>query len=40
MLLENNISDPAEFVKTFGVTLDPYTERIPSLCPRLYELAA
>jgi len=40
MLLEDNVCDPEVFVKTFGVTLDPYEERIPSLCPRIYELAA
>lgn len=40
MLLEDNICDTTAFTSTFGVTLDPYAENIPSLCPKLYELAA
>jgi NADH dehydrogenase len=40
MLLEDNVCDAEAFTTTFGVTLDPYAEQIPSLCPRLYELAA
>ncbi|HET6348450.1 MAG TPA: NAD(P)H-binding protein [Candidatus Krumholzibacteria bacterium] len=39
MLLEDNTCDPAEFVKTFGVTLETYEDKIPSLCPHIYELA-
>ena len=40
MLLENNICDSTDFVKTFGVTLDAYEAHIPELCPHIYELAA
>lgn len=40
MLLENNVCDPTEFVKTFDVKLESYEAQISSLCPHIYELAA
>jgi NADH dehydrogenase len=40
MLLEDNVCDPTAFTEAFGITLDPYESQIPSLCPRIYELAA
>ena len=40
MLLEDNVCDTTAFTSTFGVTLDPYAEEIPSLCPVLYQHAA
>ncbi len=40
LLLEDNVCDPAEFTKMFGVTLDTYVDKIPSLCPNIQELAA
>jgi NADH dehydrogenase len=39
LLLEDNICDNAEFVKMFGVELDTYEDKIPSLLPHKYELA-
>jgi NADH dehydrogenase len=39
MLLEDNVCDPAEFVRTFGVELESYEDKIPLLCPHKYELA-
>jgi NADH dehydrogenase len=39
MLLEDNVCDPAEFTRTFGVQLDTYEDKIPSLLPHKYELA-
>lgn len=39
MLLEDNVCDPSEFVRTFGVKLDSYEDKIPLLCPHKYELA-
>ena len=39
LLLENNTCDTAEFVKMFGVELDTYEDKIPSLLPHKYELA-
>lgn len=39
LLLENNICDSTEFVKTFGVELESYEDKIPSLLPHKYELA-
>jgi NADH dehydrogenase len=39
LLLENNICDSTEFVKTFGVELDTYEDKIPSLLPHKYEMA-
>jgi NADH dehydrogenase len=40
LLLEDNVCDPAPFVTTFGVKLDSYEDKIPSLLPRIQELAA
>jgi len=40
MLLEDNVCDGSEFVTTFGVKLDSYEDKIPSLLPRIQELAA
>jgi len=40
MLLEDNVCDPAPFTSTFGVALDSYEDKIPSLLPRIQELAA
>ncbi len=40
MLLEDNVCDPAAFTSTFGVQLDTYEDKIPSLLPRIQELAA
>ncbi|MCI0450800.1 MAG: NAD(P)H-binding protein [Candidatus Latescibacteria bacterium] len=40
MLLEDSVCDPAPFVTTFGVKLDSYEDKIPSLLPRIQELAA
>ncbi|HET6462477.1 MAG TPA: NAD(P)H-binding protein [Candidatus Krumholzibacteria bacterium] len=39
LLLEDNVCDNAEFLRLFGGTLDTYTDKIPSLCPHIYELA-
>lgn len=39
MLLENNVCDNSEFVKTFGVELITYEDKIPSLLPPKWELA-
>lgn len=39
LLLEDNTCDSTEFVKTFGVELDTYEDKIPSLLPHKYELA-
>jgi NADH dehydrogenase len=39
MLLEDNVCDNTEFLKLFGETLDTYQDKIPSLCPHIYELA-
>lgn len=40
MLLEDNVCDPTLFTSTFGVKLDSYEDKIPSLLPRIEELAA
>jgi NADH dehydrogenase len=40
MLLEDNVCDNAAFASTFGVELDGYEDKIPSLVPKVYELAA
>jgi len=40
MLLEDNVCDPAPFTSRFGVKLDSYEDKIPSLLPRIQELAA
>ncbi len=40
LLLEDNVCDPTVFTDAFGVTLETYTDKIESLCPKLYELAA
>jgi hypothetical protein len=40
MLLEDNVCDATLFVYTFGVKLDSYEDKIPSLLPRIQELAA
>ncbi len=40
MLLEDNVCDPVAFTSTFGVKLDSYQDKIPSLLPRIQELAA
>ena len=40
MLLEDNVCDPVPFTTTFGVKLDSYEDKIPSLLPRTQELAA
>jgi NADH dehydrogenase len=40
MLLEDNVCETAPFTSTFGVTLDSYEDKIPSLLPRIQELAA
>ena len=40
LLLEDNVCDPTAFTEAFGVTLDTYTDKIESLCPKLYEMAA
>lgn len=40
LLLEDNVCDPTTFTEAFGVTLDTYTDKVESLCPKLYELAA
>lgn len=39
MLLENNVCDNSEFVRMFNIKLDTYADKIPSLCPHIYELA-
>jgi NADH dehydrogenase len=39
MLLEDNTCDAAEFVRTFGVELESYEDKIPSLCPHKWEIA-
>jgi NADH dehydrogenase len=39
LLLEDNVCDPTEYVKTFGIELDSYEDKIPMLCPHKYELA-
>jgi len=39
MLLENNVCDNAAFLKLYGETLETYADKIPSLCPHIYELA-
>ncbi len=40
MLVEDNVCDSAPFTSTFGVKLDSYEDKIPSLLPRIQELAA
>jgi NADH dehydrogenase len=40
MLLEDNVCDPAPFSAMFGVELESYEDKIPSLLPRIQELAA
>ena len=40
MLLEDNVCDTTPFTSTFGVKLDSYEDKIPSLLPRIEELAA
>jgi NADH dehydrogenase len=40
LLLEDNVCDPTPFTEAYGVKLDTYTDKIQSLCPKLYELAA
>ncbi|HEU4365879.1 MAG TPA: NAD(P)H-binding protein [Candidatus Krumholzibacteria bacterium] len=40
LLLEDNVCDPTAFTEAFGVKLDTYTDKIESLCPKLYEMAA
>jgi NADH dehydrogenase len=40
MLLEDNVCDATAFVMTFGVKLDSYEDKIPSLLPHIQELAA
>lgn len=40
LLLEDNVCDTTEFTKTFGVTLDTYVDKIPSLCPSMQKQAA
>lgn len=40
MLLEDNVCDPTPFTSTFGVSLDSYEDKIPSLLPTTQELAA
>jgi len=40
LLLEDNVCDSSAFTSTFGVTLDTYEDKIPSLCPKILELAA
>jgi NADH dehydrogenase len=39
LLLEDNVCDNSEFLRLFGGTLDTYQDKIPSLCPHIYELA-
>lgn len=39
LLLENNMCDNAEFLRLFGEKLETYKDKIPSLCPHIYELA-
>jgi nucleoside-diphosphate-sugar epimerase len=39
LLLEDNVCDNTEFLRLFGGTLDTYQDKIPSLCPHIYELA-
>jgi uncharacterized protein YbjT (DUF2867 family) len=39
LLLEDNVCDQSEFVKSFGVELETYEDKIPSLLPHKYELA-
>jgi len=39
MLLENNVCDNSEFLRLFGEKLETYPDKIPSLCPHIYELA-
>jgi NADH dehydrogenase len=39
LLLEDNTCDNSEFVRTFGVELDSYEDKIPMLCPHKYEMA-
>ena len=38
LLLEDNVCDNSEFLRMFGEKLDTYTDKIPSLCPHIYEL--
>jgi NADH dehydrogenase len=38
MLLEDNMCDNAEFLRLFGEKLETYKDKIPSLCPHIYEL--
>ena len=40
MLLEDSVCDPVPFTSTFGVKLDSYEDKIPSLLPLTQELAA
>lgn len=40
LLLEDNVCDATAFTEAFGVTPDTYTDKIESLCPKLYEMAA
>ena len=39
LLLEDNVCDNSEFLRLFGETLDTYKDKIPSLCPHIYEWA-
>jgi NADH dehydrogenase len=39
MLLQDNVCDNTEFLRVFGEKLDTYQDKIPSLCPHIYELA-
>ena len=39
LLLEDNKCDNTEFLRMFGEKLDTYQDKIPSLCPHIYELA-
>lgn len=39
LMLEDNVCDNSEFVRVFGEKLDTYQDKIPSLCPHIYELA-
>jgi NADH dehydrogenase len=39
LLLEDNVCDNSEFLRLFGEKLETYADKIPSLCPHIYELA-
>jgi len=39
LLLEDNVCDNSEFLRLFGQKLETYIDKIPSLCPHLYEWA-